>query len=527
MENEIKQMLDNHGHLQEYLFVRGFLLTDRDDLDLQAFPFYGNWKQQQITDSLYAYTHKWQYVHHITVNGNTFFLLGHAYDPFSMNYEEDKILSHLAEVYTATGDYQDVVDGITGLYVFGAVIDGVLRFQIDPSGMQSGCFGVLQDHFYLSSHPQLIGDLCRLRMDPFVKELTRYKWYYRVMGPYLPADLTPFAQVKRIVPDIEYTYTNQKVTHRRFYPLRNISVCKDQADYDQVIHRAADILKKNMQLVVQKWDKPSISLSGGIDSNTTFAAANGLYDRIGVFSFISAEKETIDADAAQKIAERFQVPWKLYTIPDSADGLEDYDEIVQIIDHNNGYVAKGRDNEYRKRVYLMQNLDTDVEIKSWTSETIRAYWYKHYGRKSFPKLSAKLFRNLYKIFIFDRSLAHKVDQVFAAYIQAFEYDKIPSMYPPADMHYNEVTWGSWGGLNISEMRIYAELTIIYNNRKFLDLLFRVPLDKRISDQHHLDMKKYLNKELYDMHIRVVNMKETDFRAFMLNVIFTINSILPF
>lgn len=92
----------------------------------------------------------------------------------------------------------------------------------------------------------------------------------------------------------------------------------------------------------------------------------------------------------------------MYTIPDSADGLEDYDEIVQIIDHNNGYVAKGRDNEYRKRVYLMQNLDTDVEIKSWTSETIRAYWYKHYGRKSFPKLSAKLFRNLYKIFIFDR-----------------------------------------------------------------------------------------------------------------------------
>jgi hypothetical protein len=55
----------------------------------------------------------------------------------------------------------------------------------------------------------------------------------------------------------------------------------------------------------------------------------------------------------------------------------------------------------------------------------------------------------------------------------------------------------------------------------------VPLDKRIRDQHHLDMKKYLNPELYDMNIRVVNMKETKFRAFALNVIFTINSILPF
>ena len=85
---------------------------------------------------------------------------------------------------------------------------------------------------------------------------------------------------------------------------------------------------------------------------------------------------------------------------------------------------------------------------------------------------------------------------------------MPSQYPPADLHFNEVTWGAWGGPNISEMKIYADEVIIYNNRKFLDLLFRVPLDKRISDQHHLDMKKYLNKPLYDMGIRVVNMEET-------------------
>ena len=42
-----------------------------------------------------------------------------------------------------------------------------------------------------------------------------------------------------------------------------------------------------------------------------------------------------------------------------------------------------------------------------------------------------------------------------------------------------------------------------------------------------DLQKYLNKELYDINIRVVNMKETKFRANALNLIFTINSILPF
>ena len=176
---------------------------------------------------------------------------------------------------------------------------------------------------------------------------------------------------------------------------------------------------------------------------------------------------------------------------------------------------------------LKDAFEGDVEVKSWTSETIRAYWYKHYGRKKMPKLSAKLYRNLYKIFIANRALAHKVDKAFQEYLEKFEYASIPDCYPAADMHYNEVTWGSWGGMNISDMKYYADITIAYNNRCFLDLLFRVPLEKRISDQHHLDIKKVLNKELYDMNIRVVNLKETKFRAFALNVIFTINRWLPF
>ena len=120
-----------------------------------------------------------------------------------------------------------------------------------------------------------------------------------------------------------------------------------------------------------------------------------------------------------------------------------------------------------------------------------------------------------------------IDKLFEKYIDEFEYRSIPTQYPPADMHYNEVTWGSWGGLGISEMKYCFDITFIYNNRRFLDLLFKVPIEKRISDQHHLDMKRYLNPELADLNIRVVNMKETDFRAFALNCIFTVNSFLPF
>lgn len=523
---KFKKMINTNIELQKYLFVRGFLLTNKNDLKIEKYPFYNQWIKKAIRGDYCAFVHKLQRVITYDMDDKTFFLFGHAYNPFTMEIDETEILRRIALNY-GTEEYQDKIDEMTGVFVYGVISDSGIEFITDPSGMQSSYYGIVAQKFYLTSHTQLIGDLCGLKMNDLTKELTEYKWYYRVMGPYLPADMTQFDEVKRVVPNISYCYKNGRVTHKRFYPIRNIKECANEKDYQKVIKEASNILLNNMRLISEKWEKPYISLTGGIDSNTTFAAANGIYDKFNTFSYISARKETIDAEAAKRIADKFGVENVVYQIPATPDKLENYEEIVQIINHNNGYIAKGNENEYRKRVYLMQNLEADVEVKSWVSETIRAYWYKHYGRKSMPKLSAKLFRNLYKIFLCNRKLAHKVDKLFEAYIKEFEYELIPKQYPPADMHYNEVTWGSWGGLNISEMKIYSDITFIYNNRKFLDLMFRVPLNMRISDQHHLDMKRFMNHELYDMNIRVVNMKETRFRAFMLNLIFTFNMLLPF
>lgn len=518
------QTLENHPELREDLFIRAFLITDKRIEDLQMFPFYGNWNVTQCGNYFFM-GHKLTGVHiHPVGNGDCFFLMGHAYDPFAMEHEEEKILARLANAYGTDG-YMKIVNDLTGIFVLGAVVNGELSYLVDPAGIQSACYGKIGEHFYLSSHAQLIGDLCDLEMDDFVRELVAYKWYGRVMGPYLPGDLTPFAQVKRIVPSIYYQY-NGTVSHHRYWPLQAQEMAVQQDDYEQVIREGADILRNNMILVSRKWGKPWISLTGGIDSNTTFAAGNGSYDRFETFSYISAEKEIPDAAAARKIADRFGVQHHEFQIPDTNEEVADYDAIRSVLMHNNGYVAETKHNEIRKRIFLKKHIGCDVEVKSWVSETIRAYWYKHYCRRTMPKLSPKLYRNLYKIFTTNRKLAHKVDRIFADYITRYACDRIPACYPQADIHFNEVCWGSWGGLNISEMKYCFDITIIYNNRRFLDLMFRVPLDKRIDDVHHVDMKRYLNPELYDMHIRVVNMKETKFRAFALNVIFTINSILP-
>ena len=146
--------------------------------------------------------------------------------------------------------------------------------------------------------------------------------------------------------------------------------------------------------------------------------------------------------AAKMIADHFGLKHHEFHIPNNNEDVENFSNILEVLRHNNGYVAELKENEARKRMYLRKHAQCDVEVKSWVSETIRAYWYKYLGRTTMPKLSGKLFRNLYKIFIEDRALAHKVDKLFDEYIEKYEYRKIPKNYPPADMHYNEVSWGS-------------------------------------------------------------------------------------
>ena len=81
------------------------------------------------------------------------------------------------------------------------------------------------------------------------------------------------------------------------------------------------------------------------------------------FSYLSAPKEVPDTEAAETIAKRFQVPWTLYRIPEDASGLDRFDEKAAIIRHNNGYIAKEKDNELRKRVVLEDECPADVEVK--------------------------------------------------------------------------------------------------------------------------------------------------------------------
>ena len=147
MENKkIVQILEEHPELRQDLFVRGFLISDKETYDLARFPFYGNWSVKEC-GNYFLMAHKLTGMHIYPVeNGNFFFIFGHAYDPFAMEHEEKKILARLAAAY-GTDSFMEITNNLTGIFVLGGIVEGNLFYLVDPSGMQSACYGIIDEHF--------------------------------------------------------------------------------------------------------------------------------------------------------------------------------------------------------------------------------------------------------------------------------------------------------------------------------------------------------------------------------------------
>ena len=507
----------------------GFLITDDPAVGIGNYPLYPeNWTKAGL-GHFFVFCHRRETFYIAEHGARSYFLLGHAYNPFTMQTDETDILNDIAIVDANGADaFYDKVSELTGVFLLGRVSGNEITVLLDASGMQYACYGQIGGHTYIASHIRLVGDLCGLRMDEYVQRLIAYRWYRYMLGNYLPGDLTAFSELKRIIPNTSVTISQDTAKIERFYPNRPLEMCGDESAYHRVIEEASGVMRNTMRLIADKWKRPAISLTGGIDSNTTFAAANGVYDRFTAFSYVSMPREAVDAEAAKKISCAFSVPHSVFNVPDTSGGMPDFEVYKAILAHNDGDIGPTKDDDTRKKIVLMQQCDIDVEVKSWISETIRAYAYKYFGRSKFPKvLKPRHYTALYKLFFMNRRLVRETDRRFGDYLRDTRLHEHLYNYDESDFFVWEMMHGGKCGLNIGVMKFCFDITIPYNNRKLLDLLLRVPLEDRISDRHHLDMKRLMNPALADMNIRVVNLNETERRKKMLNAYYILNTRLPF
>lgn len=521
----MEKLLNEKPHLREYLFVRGFLMTSRQ-FDESEYPFYGNWNHS-IFEGFHFYIHNKMKGHFAKGEQRSCFLIGHAYNPFTMEIHEDEILKKMV-----SSDYSELIEilnQLTGVFTFGFIENGALTVIADCAGMQISYYGYIHGELYVSTHMQMIGDLCDLNVSKYVQELTSYRFYH-FYGSFLPGDLSSYEEVKRIVPNTAVTFRNGTFSIKRFYPTRPLKMCVTQEEYDQKIEFISDLMRKNVRLISEKWEHPAISMSGGMDSKGTVAGANGMYDRFELFSYVSMPGEQIDADAAHKIAEAIGAEHRIDYISSNDQDYQDIEAFREILKHNYGNIGRNNANDVRKRVFYTQDghCKFDIEAKSWVSEVGRANYYKKFGFHKMPKrLNARQMTSMYKLFVHNRKLVLETDAIFKQYIKDTSFDDIFN-YDSSDMFLWEMRYGGWGGQVITcEHRFAFDITVPYNNRLMMEAFLTLPLEKRISDQAHYDMIRNLNPIIDQTGITIVNYNETKKRMYKEKLYYLVNTHLPF
>ena len=510
---------------KDKLYVDGFLLTtDKNVCRCNIGVDWSSWKKYKYYE-FGLFVHPAQSVYSLLNDKKYYVLVGHAYNPFTMQSDELEILARLAELF-GTDKYQEYFDQLTGLFFY-VVIDGCnLVINTDCAGMLPAYYAKINDEVYCSAYAQLIADLCNLNECEYVARIKKSRLFH-LYGWFLPGDMSPYREVRRVVANTEVRY-NGEFSCQRFYPNKEYGIVED-SEYGATVKKIGEIMHNNMLLILRKWKKPQVSLTGGMDSQTTLACASDVQNQFEYYSYISLPREETDAKAARAICDAKHLTHTIFRVDLDKDELEDYDEVDALVERHYSYLGKGNPNDICKRISLSKQLECDIEVKSWVSEVARASRYKMYGKKKMPKMTARRLSTMYKVFAFNRSDAVATDRCFQRYVDetALKAAIDRYKYPWTEFFVWEIVFGGWGSLALTgEHKLSNDITIPYNNRALLDLMLRTPLNKRISDDLNRDIIKEMDRELFNLNIHVVNGNETKSREIAEKIYFTVHPLIP-
>ncbi len=499
----LREQLDRKSEYRKFLYRRGYLITNRSDIDIASYPFYGNWDIKPITDKLNLYVHKEQHSYIQTADGVTALLVGHAYNPFSMDISEDSLLLDcIASYKKSLNDFFDKVSELTGIHLIAIFCEDKAFFVQDCSGMQMCCYGKCNDNTYITSNCSIVEDIDAPTKNKFATDLLKSK-SYKHGSKYLPGDITLYENFSRLGPNLYLKMNDNSFEIERFYPVTShIELDETQIDVAQSI---AKLVKTNVELCAKKWKKPAISLSGGVDSRTTLSSATDVYEKFYYYSFESKPQESKDAEAAHNICHELSLPHTIYKIPETISNDDDFELFKQIVTRNCSNISTPKDNEIRKYIYLSTLNDFEVELKSWASEIGRAFWERRYGIKLPKKLTSRHLSIFQTRFFAEPLLLKKSDKAYKAFMEKSKFVYPMFNYENTDIFYWEYRFGSWGTIVTTGQNIFNfEVTMPMNNRKIMDMFLWYPHNFRKSDGVNKEIIKTNNPKLLEVGNRIHN-----------------------
>lgn len=513
--NKMKEIMKKYPEYQDALFKRGYLITTYNQIDLNDYPFYNKWKIYKVHSKFNIYVSLEEDFYKYTENQINLIMIGHAYNPFNMKYNEEELLKDACEAYKdSQKKFFDIVNELTGIYVIIIFDKEEIMCVQDCGGMKSCYFGIVNNNIYITSHTQLVADICNLEMDKFVRKLVKTKCY-NIGNRYLPGNITSYKELKRLGCNTYLKYLNNEFSINRFYPIKPHKEIKNKKEYDDTIKKISQIMHNNCILATKKWKNPAISLSGGMDSKTTLAVANGLYEKFKIYSFHCKESEVVDSKAAHKICEKIGLEHTIYPIPSKNEEIKNFKILKSIINHNMAYMRNIADHEIRKEIFLYQkNIKIDIELKSWVSEIGRAYLERRYGIKFPENLNERIFNIFQTRYFLHPVLMKKADKIWANFMKEVGLISKIYNYEHSDLYYWEVRMASWGANATQALEIGNKTTMPFNNRKLIEMFLSFDHETRKKDEVHKSVIEISNEAIYNMNLTIKNPYHNPYRIML-------------
>lgn len=499
-KNDIASLLEDKPQYRDYLFASGFLLTDDDKFDRSEYPFYGLWQYSKIGPySVFVHPFEKYYIAH-SINTD-YVLIGHAYNPFRMIHDENELLRELVNAVDRSS-FISQVNEWTGAFVLFVINKDKVEFLTDATTLKMCHVCIQNGHFYAAAHAQMLADLHGYTMTKYALKIRKTHMYNTGMR-WLPGDTTAYERVKRIGPNLLYTYGNGILKEERIYPLVEHIEYSTEDEKDEAVIDINNVLRNGIQLCLKKWPRCALSLTGGMDSGAEFSCTYGFTDKLEIMSYDCKEQEKKDSDAASQRCKIIGVEHKQYHIPDDAQELLDYDILNKIIEHNTSYVKNLAPEEIRKIVYF-HNLDNfDVELKAESAEIGRSFYDKKYGMKMPDRFSPLQVAILQTRFFFMPLLQRTTVKIYEEYLKRINLEGALFNYEHSDLLYWEYRIAAAMGVTAISMGAAHYQTFPYNNRMLLDMMLSFPHEDRVND---LPQKMLIHKNMPELDQKAIEVK---------------------
>ncbi|MDQ0339005.1 hypothetical protein J2S00_001791 [Caldalkalibacillus uzonensis] len=458
-----------------FLYRNGFLITNRPLSN--KIPDILHWKELNVA-GYSIYTDETVDVYHRRYNDVDIVLIGIVLNPFSKISNPKKILINLCQKFAYSNDrFFDYLDMLSGRFVIFIRSKAQSYIIHDAAGNRSVFYDISDtNHVFVSSHAQLIADLKHYKIDADIRKFMESVDFKNHLDSHLPGVLTPYQNIDLLTPNTLLDLNKYKV--KRFFPREPLL---GQKVTDQLAEELGALFTNQMDLLRKKY-KLSLSLTAGVDSRLSLAAAKKHKNSIHYFTYTTDIKKSLekDAQAAQKLCHLLNLHHQAIECNQQPDK-----EFFNLYVKNSAYLASWKRVLIGKGLYSVYPKGL-LHVKSNVSEIGRAFYRRKYDLPN--KISADIYASLYPI-KGDRTF---ICNAFKQYIQQTELNSQKIFnYDPYDIVYWEYRIGNWQSLVLLETDIIHNTYILYNNRSILKKLLSVPLADRINDTLYIQMIKHM------------------------------------